>query len=173
MWKIIYTEKQSDKRICLFTLEINHTLCELVANHLHRKAILQDIYQFTLEIKHIMLTCPCNRDSFTPQFLAHLSQRLIGELIVYPWSVGVRRRPSSTMLKHLLLRNRLADQSQILCGASLARGNEILFAASGSHDQDGRQAPYMVKTLQKSSSPEPAGRFSRNLVCSIRDSSPS
>ena len=27
-------------------------------------------------------------------FLAHLSRRLIGELIVYPWSV-VRRRPSS------------------------------------------------------------------------------
>ena len=45
----------------------------------------------------------------------------------------------STMLKHLL-RNRLADQSQILCGASLGRGNEILFAASGSHDQDGRHA---------------------------------
>ena len=63
-------------------------------------------------------------------FLAHLSRRLIGELIVYPWS-GVRRRPSasvvrrpssSTMLKHLLLRNRLADQRQILCGASLGRG---------------------------------------------------
>ena len=78
-------------------------------------------------------------------FLAHLSRRLIGELIVYQWS-GVRRRPSvlrrpsSTMLKHLLLRNRLADQSQILCGASLGRGNEILFAASGSHDQDGRHA---------------------------------
>ena len=84
-------------------------------------------------------------------FLAHLSRRLTGELIVYPWS-GVRRRPSVvrpsyvvrrpsfTMLKHLLLRNRLADQSQILCGASLARGNEILFAASGSHDQDGRHA---------------------------------
>ena len=31
----------------------------------------------------------------------------------------------------------------------------------------------MVKTLQKSFSPEPAGRFSRNLVCSIGDSSPS
>ena len=83
-------------------------------------------------------------------FLAHLSRRLIGELIVYPWS-GVRRRPSSvrrpsvvrpssTILKHLLLRNRLADQSQILCGASLGSGNEILFAASGSHDQDGRHA---------------------------------
>ena len=29
-------------------------------------------------------------------FLAHLSRRLIGELIVYPWS-GVRRRPSSSV----------------------------------------------------------------------------
>ena len=41
-------------------------------------------------------------------FLAHLSQRLIGELIGYPWS-GVR---PSTMLKHLL-QNRLPDQSQM------------------------------------------------------------
>ena len=73
-------------------------------------------------------------------FLAHLSQRLIGELIGYSWS-GVR--PSSSVVnnfKRLLLRNRWADQSQILCGASLGRGNDILFAASGSHDQDGRHA---------------------------------
>ena len=47
---------------------------------------------------------------------------------------------SSTMLKNLFLRNRFANQSQILCGASLDRGNDILFAASGSHDQDGRHA---------------------------------
>ena len=33
---------------------------------------------------------------FPAAFLAHLSQRLIGELIVYPWS-GVRRRPSSSV----------------------------------------------------------------------------
>ena len=64
-----------------------------------------------------------------------------GELIVYPSS----RRPSSVVVvvnnfKHLLLQNRWADQSQILCGASLGRGNDILFAASGSHDQDGRHA---------------------------------
>ena len=32
------------------------------------------------------------------------------------------------------------DQCQILCGASLGRGNNILFAASGSHDQDGHHA---------------------------------
>ena len=33
-------------------------------------------------------------------FLAHLSQRLIGELIVYPWS-GVRRRPSASVVRRL------------------------------------------------------------------------
>ena len=72
--------------------------------------------------------------------LAHLSRRLIGELIVNP-SFSVRSLPSSsTMLKHILLRNRLADQSQILCGASFGRGNEILFTASGSHDHDGHHA---------------------------------
>ena len=60
-------------------------------------------------------------------FLAHLSRRLIGELIVYQWS-GVRPsvwRPSSassTMLKDLLLRNCWSDRSQILFGASLGRG---------------------------------------------------
>ena len=64
--------------------------------------------------------------------LAHLSRRLIGELKGYSWSGVVNN------FKHLLLRNRWADQSQILCGASLGRGNDMLFAASRSHDQDGR-----------------------------------
>ena len=57
----------------------------------------------------------------------------------------------------------------------MGRGNESLFAASGSHDQDGHHAtprPYMVKTLQKSSTLELVGRFPRNLVCGIRDSGP-
>ena len=64
----------------------------------------------------------------------------------WAYSIPMVRRPSyvvrrlSTMLKHLLLRNCLADQSKILCGASLGRGNKILFAASRSHDQDGRHA---------------------------------
>ena len=72
-------------------------------------------------------------------FLAHLSQRLIGELIGYSWFVV---RPSFTVLKDLLLPNRFANQSQILCGASLGIVNNILFAASGSHDQDGRTPIY-------------------------------
>ena len=33
--------------------------------------------------------------------------------------------------------------------------------------------PIYGKNLKKSSSPEPAGRFTRNLVCSIGDSYPS
>ena len=49
----------------------------------------------------------------------------------------------------------------------MGKGNGSLFVKSGLHDQD------MVKTTQKSSSREPAGRFSRKSVCSIDDSSPS
>ena len=58
--------------------------------------------------------------------LAHLSQRLIGKLLVYPWS-GVRPsiRPSFTMLRHFLLRNRVANQSQILYGATLGWGKKV------------------------------------------------
>ena len=36
--------------------------------------------------------------SAPPEFLAHLSRRLTGELIVYPCS-GVRRRPSSSVVR--------------------------------------------------------------------------
>ena len=60
------------------------------------------------------------------RFVAHLSRWLIGELRGYSWS-GVRPsvvRPS-TILKDLLLQNRLANQSQILCGASLGRGTKF------------------------------------------------
>ena len=37
----------------------------------------------------------------------------------------------------------------------MGRGNESLFAVSGSNDQDGRQV-HIFKTLQKSSDPEPS-----------------
>ena len=54
---------------------------------------------------------------------------------IYSWS-GVRLSSSVVVnnFKHLLLQNRLPNQRQILCGASLGRGNESLFAAS-SRDQ--------------------------------------
>ena len=53
-------------------------------------------------------------------FLAHLSRRLIGELTYAPASL---LSLSFNIFKHLILRNRLANQSQILCGASLGNGN--------------------------------------------------
>ena len=71
--------------------------------------------------------------------LAQLSRTLTGEFIGYQWS-GVRPSSSVHIFKHLLLQNRLANQSQILYGASLGRGNKSLFMASGPHEQDGRQA---------------------------------
>ena len=46
----------------------------------------------------------------------------------------------TTIFKHLFHWNCLANQSQILCGASLGRGNESLYKWSRSHDQDGRHA---------------------------------
>ena len=42
------------------------------------------------------------------------------------------------IFKHPLLWNRLANQSQTLCGSSLERGNGSLYKWSRSHDQDGR-----------------------------------
>ena len=115
------------------------SLTKLLVFHLNTKSAIQRIvvaevvyYWALTQVKHGSLY----------SLLAHLSQRLIGRLIGYPWSgvrpasvrrlsVVVNRRPF-TMLKDLLLQNRLANQIQILCGASLGRGNDILFAASGS-----------------------------------------
>ena len=74
-------------------------------------------------------------------FLAHLSRRLRGELLVYQW---LRRpssvRPSVNIFKHLLLWNHWANWTQISYGDSLGWGNESLFKWSWSHDQDGRHA---------------------------------
>ena len=58
-------------------------------------------------------------------FLAHLSRRLVGELIVYPWS-GVRPAASSSPVvhnfQHEYLCNQWADHNKILSEASLGWG---------------------------------------------------
>ena len=62
----------------------------------------------------------------------HMSQRLIGELIVYSWS-GVCRPSipqSFTMLKHLL-QNHWTNQRQILCGAFWVDGTKVCFQDMG------------------------------------------
>ena len=67
--------------------------------------------------------------------LAHLSRRLTGELIVYPCS-GVRPSSSSSFVRPSSVRR----------------------------PPRWPPCPYMVKTLQKSSSPEPVDRFQQNLA---------
>ena len=55
--------------------------------------------------------------------------------------MAIIRRPSVVHnFKDLLLWNRFANQVEILCGACLGSGIEILFAISWSHDQDGHHA---------------------------------
>ena len=59
-------------------------------------------------------------------FLAHLSRRLIGELIVYRSSLRPSVRPSVRVsvhiFKHEYLCNKLADWNEILSEASLGWG---------------------------------------------------
>ena len=89
--------------------------------------------KFYMEPPWVGVTNDCSRH------LGHMTKMaatpIYGKNPARPSSVA---HPSVHNFKHLLLRNRLPDQSQILYGAFLGRGNEILFAASGSHDQDGR-----------------------------------
>ena len=56
--------------------------------------------------------------------------------------------PSSTLFKHLLIRNHWAYWSQISYGVSMEWGNESLFKLSWSHDQSWLPSPYVVKTLK-------------------------
>ena len=78
-------------------------------------------------------------------FLAHLSRRLIGELIVYPWS-GVRRTSSVRRRRRPQCSNIFFSETPWPIKAKFyveppwVGGTIFLFAASGSHDQDGRHA---------------------------------
>ena len=79
-------------------------------------------------------------------FLAHLSRRLVGEFIVYPWS-GVR--PSSVVVhnfKHEYLCNQWADCNQILSEASLGWGKGCIWFWARSDQNSGfhgnRKLPY-------------------------------
>ena len=52
------------------------------------------------------------------------------------------------MFKHLLLWNRFANQSQILCGASLGRANDSLYKRVQVTWPRWPPCPYMLKTLK-------------------------
>ena len=104
-------------------------------------------------------------------FLAHLNQRLIGELIGYSWP-GVR--PSSVHNAQRSSSPKPPARSKPNFMWSLLRLGERKFVRGiWVTCPSWQPRPYMVKTIQKYSSPAPAGRFSRNLVCSIGAFSPS
>ena len=111
-------------------------------------------------------------------FLAHLSKRLIGELIGYSWS-GVR--PSASVVR----RHRRSQCSKIFFSKTASpikakfyveppwvRGT-IFCSRHLGHMTKMAAMPIYGKNPSKIFSPEPAARFSRNLVCSIEDSSQS
>ena len=71
-------------------------------------------------------TFDCDSRMHSFLLFAYLSRRLVGELIVYPWS-GVR--PSSVVVhnfKHEYLCNQCADHNEILSEASLGWGKAAL-----------------------------------------------
>ena len=71
------------------------------------------------------------------RFLAHLSQRLIGELIRYPWS-GVRR--PSTISNVFSSETTWPIKVKFHVEPPKERGNKSLYKWSRSHDKDGRHA---------------------------------
>ena len=101
-------------------------------------------------------------------FLAHLSLRLIDELIGYSWS-GVR--PSSSVHHHRPQCSKIFSKTD---GPIKAKfyveppwvGGTIFCSGHLGHMTKMAATPIYGKNPSKSSS-EPAGRFSRNLVCSI------
>ena len=119
--------------------------------------------------------------------LAHLSRRLTGELIGYPWirrtsSSSVRRpssvRPSSVVRRPFTFSNIFSSETAWPIKAKFyveppwEGGTKVCINGPG-HMTGMAAMPIYGKNLKKSSSPEPVGRFPQNLVCSFGDSCPS
>ena len=110
--------------------------------------------------------------AFFNHFLAHLSQSLIGELIVYQWS-GVRPSVVCLVRPHYETSSSLKPlgRSKPNFMWSLLREKEPN-VVPGIWVTWPRwpPRPYILKTFQTSSSPGPVERFQQKLVCSIGDS---
>ena len=109
-----------------------------------------------------------------PPLLAHLSRRLMGELIVYQ----SLRRPSvvrPSVRQHFQTSSPLKPLGQLNWNFiwRLLRMRERKFVQMVLVTWPRwLPCPYMVKTLWKSSSPEPEGWWPWDLVCSIEDVGP-
>ena len=95
-----------------------------------------------------------------------------GELIVYPSS---RRRPSVVrppFSKIFFSQTAGPIKAKFYVEPPWEGGTKVRINGPG-HMTKMATMPMYGKNLKKSSSPEPAGRFPQNLVCSIGDSCPS
>ena len=118
--------------------------------------------------------CTGNKSTYVvttlaPSFLAHLSRRLWGELLVYQWL----RRPS-VVRQHFQTSSPLKPLGQLnskFIWRLLRMGERKFVQMVLVTWPRWPPCPYMVKTLKKSS-PEPEGRWPWDLVCSIRDVGP-
>ena len=95
-----------------------------------------------------------------------------GELIVYPLSrrPSVRRCPLSTISNIFSSETALPIKAKFYVEPPWEGGRKVCINGPGHMT---KMAAIYGKNLKKSSSPEPAGRLPRNLVCSIGDSCPS
>ena len=106
--------------------------------------------------------------------LAHLSRRLIWWVyrIGRPPSSVVRRTPSSsTLFKHVLLRNHWANQSQISYGASMGWENYSLLKLSSPETKNKNKNKNKTKKKQKNKKKKKKKRWPWILVCIIGCSS--
>ena len=115
--------------------------------------------------------------SFVLAFLAQRSRRLTGELIGYPWilrpsSVRRRRRRPFTFSNVFSSETAWPIKAEFYVEPPWEGGTKVYINGPG-HMTKMAAMPIYGKNLKKSFSPEPAGRFLRNLVCSIGDSCPS
>ena len=126
--------------------------------------------------QHIQSMCSALNINRIIRFLAHLSRRLTGELIGYPWirRPSVRRpsssvrRPSSTLSNIFSSETAWPIKAKFYVEPPWEGGTKVYINGPG-HMTKMAATPIYGKNPSKSSSPESAGRFSRNLVCSIRD----
>ena len=89
-----------------------------------------------------------------------------------PASVRPSVRPSSTFSNIFSSETAWPIKAKFYVEPPWEGGTKVYINGPG-HMTKMAAMPIYGKNLKKSSSPEPAGRFSRNLVCSIGDSCPS
>ena len=151
-------------------------MCNILFENLEQYVMASNTMQHTHKAKTGLLNFENAKTFlFCFRFLAHLSRRLIGELIVYPFS-GVQRcrcrRCRRSQFSSISSETAWPIKVKFYVEPPWEGGTKVCINGLG-HMTKMAAMPIYGKNLKKSSSPEPVGRFPRNLVCSIGDSCPS